>query len=119
MHKNSFTYEILEPYEFICILTGNRFELKKVCSNIVTKAAKEQLCLWPVNWSLMCGMSSLLKLMALQENQTERTLLQPIKVIYNNSESITFICLIGFGPANGRARVVAVFSPRSSYQYTY
>jgi len=43
MHKNKLAYEFLGPYVVICILAGDRFQLKKVGSNIVTKAAKEQL----------------------------------------------------------------------------
>lgn len=49
MHKNKFPYEFLESYEVIRSMAGDWFELKKVGSNIVTKAAKEQLRLWPAN----------------------------------------------------------------------
>jgi len=39
---------------------------------------------------------------------------------YNQYElKVSFICLIGLGPANGRAGVMTVVSQRSNYLYTY
>jgi len=49
MHNHKLAYEFLGLYEVIYILIGGRFQLKKIGSNIVTKVAKKQLRLWPVN----------------------------------------------------------------------
>lgn len=54
MHKNKLAYAFLGLYEVIRSMVSHRLVLKKVGSNVVTKAAKEQLRLWPANWSLTC-----------------------------------------------------------------
>ena len=54
MHASKTNYEFMGPYEVLACLPNERYELKKVGSNITTKAAKEQLRRWPTEWSLNC-----------------------------------------------------------------
>lgn len=56
-------------YEVIYSIVGDKYELKKVGLNVVTKATKELLRLWPKNWTLICDFSSLLELVEV-ENTT-------------------------------------------------
>lgn len=69
LHASKSKFEFLGPYEVINITDLGRYELRRVGpgkKNIV-KAAKEQLRLWPTDWSLTTDMSDLLDLFETEE----------------------------------------------------
>ena len=68
MHKTKSDYEFMGPYEITRCFENGRYELKKVGSNVVTKAAKEQLRLWPKQWQLDCDMEHLLAMLEADES---------------------------------------------------
>ena len=53
LHNSKLNYRFLGPYEITSCLPRGRYELKQVGTRFTTKAAKEQLCKWPTDWSLM------------------------------------------------------------------
>ncbi|BES94514.1 Hypothetical Protein NTJ_07326 [Nesidiocoris tenuis] len=61
MHNSKFNYTYLGPYEVITCLPRGRYELKKVGSSVRTKAAKEQLRLWPSDWYLCSEIMELME----------------------------------------------------------
>lgn len=61
MHKSKLLYEFMGPYEIISVTTEGRYEIRRLGKNAITKAAKEQLRLWPSDWSVACEMDQLLE----------------------------------------------------------
>lgn len=66
MHKSKLNYEMLGPYEIVSITKHGRYEIKRLGKNLITKAAKEQLRLWPVEWSVGYDAEELLELFEIE-----------------------------------------------------
>ncbi|CAH1956547.1 unnamed protein product [Acanthoscelides obtectus] len=60
-------YEFLGPYEVVKCLENERYEIKKVGTTIIIKAAKEQLRSWPVQWSSNVDMGDILEFLEAEE----------------------------------------------------
>lgn len=63
MHQGKLKYEFQGPYEIISVTPEGRFEIRRVGKSLITKAAKEQLRMWPTSWSLSMDITELLDLM--------------------------------------------------------
>ncbi|XP_044766176.1 uncharacterized protein LOC123322299 [Coccinella septempunctata] len=72
MHISKSDYEFLGPYEVVNCLDNGRYEIKKVGTNIVTKAAKEQLRRWPTQWALNVDMNEVLDFLESESDSVER-----------------------------------------------
>ncbi|XP_044764519.1 uncharacterized protein LOC123321080 [Coccinella septempunctata] len=72
MHISKSDYEFLGPYEVVNCLDNGRYEIKKVGTNIVTKAAKEQLRRWPIQWALNVDMNEVLDFLESESDSVER-----------------------------------------------
>ncbi|CAG9773238.1 unnamed protein product [Ceutorhynchus assimilis] len=59
--KSSNTTANLGPYEIMGITSEGRYEIKRVGKSLVTKDAKEQLRIWPSDWSMTMDMEELLE----------------------------------------------------------
>lgn len=70
MHISKSDYEFHGPYEVMNCLKKGRYEIKKVGTNVVTKAAKEQLRPWLIQWSLNVDMKEILDFLE-SERDTE------------------------------------------------
>ncbi|KAK9881243.1 hypothetical protein WA026_015361 [Henosepilachna vigintioctopunctata] len=66
MHISKSDHEFLGPYEVVNCLEKGRYDIK----NIMTKAAKGQLRLWPTQWSVSCDMNAILQFLE-QEDDVE------------------------------------------------
>ena len=64
MHANKTDFEYMGPYEMLHITNEGRYELKRVEArkHKIVKAAKEQLSLWPSEWSIAVNMGEILDL---------------------------------------------------------
>jgi hypothetical protein len=76
MHKSKQEYQFLRPYEIISVTPEGRFDIRRFGRNaIITKAAKEQLRLWPKDWSVALDMDDLLEFLeAESENEQCKSL---------------------------------------------
>ncbi|CAH1122287.1 unnamed protein product [Ceutorhynchus assimilis] len=63
MHQGKLKYEFQGPFEIMNITPEGRYEIKRVGKSLITKAAKEQLRIWPNDWSLSMDMPELLEIM--------------------------------------------------------
>lgn len=63
MHQGKLSYEFDGPFEVVGITPQQRYELRRVGKSTITKAAKEQLRIWPSDWSLTVDMPDLLELL--------------------------------------------------------
>lgn len=65
LHASKTDFEFMGPYEVISITNEGRYELKRVgvTRHKIIKAAKEQLRLWPKDWSLGADLGDLLDLL--------------------------------------------------------
>lgn len=63
MHQSKLKYEFQGPYEIVAITPEGRYEIRRVGKSLITKAAKEQLRMWPSDWSLAMDMTELLSMM--------------------------------------------------------
>ncbi|CAG9762608.1 unnamed protein product [Ceutorhynchus assimilis] len=63
MHQGKLSYEFDGPFEVVGITPQQRYELRRVGKSTITKAAKEQLRIWPTDWSLTLDMPDLLELL--------------------------------------------------------
>jgi hypothetical protein len=65
LHASKSNLEFLGPYEVVAITDEGRYELKRVGvrKHKIVKAAKEQLRLWPSEWTVAAEMSDLLDLL--------------------------------------------------------
>ncbi len=64
MHASKTDFEYMGPYEIVHITNEGRYELKRVGArkHKIVKAAKEQLRLWPSEWSIAANMGEILDL---------------------------------------------------------
>lgn len=63
MHQGKLKYEFQGPFEVMGTTQEGRYELKRVGKSTITKAAKEQLRIWPNDWSLTMDMPDLLDML--------------------------------------------------------
>lgn len=73
MHKSKFNYEFMGPYEIVGITQEGRYEIRRQENNLIIKAAKEQLRLWPSEWTVECGMEEMLSLLEADDNMTQQS----------------------------------------------
>lgn len=57
----------MRPYEIVGVTKGDRYEIRRLGKNLITKAPKEQLHMWPTEWSVGCGMDDLLNFLETDE----------------------------------------------------
>lgn len=62
MHQGKLKYEFQGPFEIISITSEGRYEIRRVGKSLLTKAAKEQLRMWPSDWSMTTNMEELFEL---------------------------------------------------------
>ncbi|CAG9761291.1 unnamed protein product [Ceutorhynchus assimilis] len=63
MHQGKLSYEFDGPFEVVGITPQQRYEIRIVGKSTITKAVKEQLRIWPTDWSLTLDMPDLLELL--------------------------------------------------------
>ncbi|KAK9876337.1 hypothetical protein WA026_012645 [Henosepilachna vigintioctopunctata] len=68
MHIRKSDYEFLGHYEIVYCLENGRYDIKKVGTNIMTKAAKEQLRRWPAQWPVSCDMNAILEFLEKEDD---------------------------------------------------